>query len=185
MYTSAGLNDTLGLQLGARHTRHTPAHHRHRVVASRSARRAPVARRVTSAPVRTPTHHAAPTTTVSGAAGQLVQWINQARASHGLRSVGWNGTLASYSKSHSSSMAARGQLFHTGPSTLMSEGSHSCSCSTAGEIVGKGTSVRQVFDLFMSDASHRAVIMNSAFRYAGAGIVYSHGWYWVTVTFAG
>jgi uncharacterized protein YkwD len=82
-------------------------------------------------------------------------------------------------------MASRGQLYHTGPSILLSEAGHSCSCSTGGEIVGKGTSVRQVFDLFMADAAHRAVIMNSAFRYAGAGIVYSHGWYWVTVNFAG
>jgi uncharacterized protein YkwD len=115
----------------------------------------------------------------------MVSWVNQARANGGLRSVASNGTLASYARSHSESMAARGSLYHTNGTQLLSNGQHACSCNKAGEVVGKGSSVRQVFDLFMKDSAHRAVIMNSAFRYAGAGIVYSHGWYWITIQFAG
>jgi uncharacterized protein YkwD len=82
-------------------------------------------------------------------------------------------------------MAERGSLYHTSGSQLLSNAQHSCSCSWGGEVVGKGSSIHQVFDLFMADSAHRAVIMNSHFRYAGVGIVYSHGWYWVTVQFAG
>jgi uncharacterized protein YkwD len=81
-------------------------------------------------------------------------------------------------------MAADDQIYHTSRSQLASNARRACSCQLNGEIVGLGTSVRRVFDAFMAEPGHRAVIMNEDLRYLGVGVIYARGAYWVTVQFA-
>jgi uncharacterized protein YkwD len=116
----------------------------------------------------------------------MVSWINGARTTGGVRAVSWNGGLASSARAHSTSMVRRGSIFHSSRSQLWANMRRACSsCSYTGEVVGVGTSLRQVFGAFMASSSHRAVVMSGAFRYAGVGVVFSRGKYWVTVQFAG
>jgi uncharacterized protein YkwD len=158
-----------------------PRHPQRLRVASRSARRVPLHSQPTT--TRRTVH---PVSTRSVAGGEFASWINTARNDHGLRSLSYNATLASSARAHSSSMAANGSIYHSSHSQLWSNADRACSsCTTAGEIVGAGSSLRQVFDAFMADSVHRSVILDSRFRYFGVGIVYSRGSYWITEQFAG
>jgi uncharacterized protein YkwD len=149
--------------------------------ASRSVR-APLTRHHVSVS----THSAPAISSRSSAAAQIASMIEQARSQHGLRSLASNGTLVSSARSHSASMARDNQIYHSSRSELWGDAQRACSsCSDAGEIVGMGTSARQIFDAFMSSSTHRDVILNGSFRYFGMGVVYSRGAYWVTVQFAG
>ncbi|MFN2642937.1 MAG: CAP domain-containing protein [Actinomycetota bacterium] len=125
------------------------------------------------------------TTSYSSSAGLFASWINSSRQDHGLRSMSWNGALASTSRSHSASMASRRSLYHSSNSQLISNMKHACSCSYVGEVVGVGPSLRTIFTSFMRSSEHRSVILKRVFRYVGVGIVYARGVYWVTVQFAG
>jgi uncharacterized protein YkwD len=138
---------------------------------------------------RTVTVRRAPVVTsvsASSAASQMASMVNNVRASHGLRTLRWNNALASGSESHSRDMASQGRIYHSSQSQIWHNVDSGCSsCTDAGEVVGVGKSVRQVFDAFMASSEHRTVILDPAFRYFGVGIVYSRGSYWVTIQFAG
>ncbi|MGZ4206050.1 MAG: CAP domain-containing protein [Actinomycetota bacterium] len=164
---------------------------RRRVSVSRSFHRTiPVHRSVVR---RTTVRRVAPRRTVTSvytsratAASQMASLIESARKDHGLRALVGNSSLASSARAHSSQMAADDRLYHSSSSELWSDARRACgSCTTAGEIIGMGTSVRAIFDAFMADSTHRSEILNRAFRYFGVGVVYAHGAYWVTVQFTG
>jgi uncharacterized protein YkwD len=159
---------------------------RRSVVVSRSfhrtapavVRRAPVVQRLV--------RHRVTTSYSSSSASQMASMIESARSSHGLRILGYNSSLASSSRAHSAAMARDDRLYHSSQSELWADAGRACgSCTTAGEIIGMGTSVRQIFNAFMADSVHRSEILNRSFRYFGVGVVYARGAYWVTVQFAG
>lgn len=67
--------------------------------------------------------------------------------------------------SSASRQAANGAIAHTSLSGLTSI------CSTAGEIVGAGSSVEVVFDLFLQSAHHRELLLSSLWTAMGTGAV--------------
>jgi hypothetical protein len=77
-----------------------------------------------------------------------------------------------------SRMAARGALEHMSLAGLTSI------CSAAGEIVGAGTSVGLIFDLFMKSDQHRPLLLSSAWTAMGtAAVTGGDGKIYVSVVF--
>jgi uncharacterized protein YkwD len=83
---------------------------------------------------------------------------------------------------HSQQMAKAGRIFHT-----VSLGSKLTfvSWSVAGENVGAGGSMRDLFDAFMKSDAHRQNILGRGFRRVGVGVYAHDGFLWVTLIFVG
>jgi len=180
------IDDHAQIRAAAQFERRETVHHttsRHRVHTTVRA----LPRRVVTATVQHHTVRRAPVvSSASSAASQMASMVNNVRAQHGLRTLQWNSALASGARAHSEEMAQDGRIYHSSNAQVWHNVDQGCSsCKNAGEVVGMGTSVRQVFNAFMASSEHRTVILDPAFRYFGVGIVYSRGAYWVTIQFAG
>jgi uncharacterized protein YkwD len=107
--------------------------------------------------------------------------INRVRAHYGLHALAFNQSLRDSATGHSDSMVANHYFAHEGPggsvdSRITRTGYlHRASAFTVGENIGGGRGRRYgspmaVFEDWMHSASHRANILDPAYRDVGVGI---------------
>lgn len=108
---------------------------------------------------------------------RMLEKINYARASHGLRPLRLSADLSAAARTHSTSMANSSLLFHTPTLTSL------CCWRAIAENVGYGSSVWDVHRALMHSAPHRANILDSRMRQVGIGIIVRNGNLWVTEIF--
>ncbi len=81
-------------------------------------------------------------------------------------------------------MMKKGYLYHTSDSYLRYE-LRNYTWSVAGENVGRGGSMKAIFDAFMASQTHRDNILYRGFRSVGVGVVWNGATGYVTLTFMG
>jgi uncharacterized protein YkwD len=122
-----------------------------------------------------------------GAAGAIVDAMNQDRAAAGLGGLSYNDQLAGSGQAWSGTIANGGSLFHQNLSSLLSQPAWG-GYRTLGEnlLVGPGAmSAGQMETAWMNSPGHRANILNGSFTMVGVGITQSGGRVWVAVEFGG
>ena len=113
----------------------------------------------------------------------LLAWVNQARAAHGVKPLEATWKLWRLSRDHSLAMQDDGDLYHS--SNLSGKLSFT-SWSTYGENVGVGVDARGLFKAFMKSEGHRRNILNRDFHKVGIGFARDgRGILWVTMIFYG
>ncbi len=118
---------------------------------------------------------------VSAREKKLFHKINNARQTHGRKTLDLSVKISKMARNHSEKMAKQGKL------------SHSClSCKFQGwnwdalaENVGTGPGVKAVHKKFMSSPGHRSNILGTQYHKVGVGIVQGKGKLWVTEIFYG
>lgn len=121
---------------------------------------------------------AATTATASSIEGQLLAWVNDARAQRGLRALRTNTAIVDFAGSRAAHMASTGVMAF--PSCL------SCSLTNAGiqyynygEIISWSSynwgseAAQSIFNGWKQSSSHWAKLMSSTFNYIGIGIAYA------------
>ena len=108
--------------------------------------------------------------------------MNQDRANSQVGSLELDAQLSRYARGHSEQMASRGQLFHTAnlPARLQGRQWH-----VAGENVGVGPAIDDVYQAFMSSPPHRRNILRKDFDHTAIGVSEQGGQVWVTLIFYG
>ena len=124
----------------------------------------------------------APTAAHASGAGTLAADVNAARASAGLRTLGYDGSLSAVAQSWANHMASHDQLAHN-PSTPSQIRS---GWSAWGENVGYTTtgSASALHAAFMASSEHRANILNRSFTSIGVGWATRNGHTYVAEVFA-
>ena len=122
------------------------------------------------------------TSQASDAESAFFNLLNQARAQAGLPAMQNDGALANTSRSWSSNMGSRDQLYHD-PNLAAAVSSVEPNWRSAGENVGVGYGVQQLHDAFMASPGHKANMMSTRFNRVGVGVVYVGTKIWVTVRF--
>jgi uncharacterized protein YkwD len=126
----------------------------------------------------------------NGVSQQIVALVNVERSRAGCGPVSADAALARAAQRHSADMAARDYFSHTSPDgTTFAERIRAAGYSggTIGENIAAGqTTAKAVMRNWMSSGSHRANILNCAYRDIGVGYATggSYGTYW-TQTFGG
>ncbi len=112
--------------------------------------------------------------------GQFQASINNWRGSNGLAALGRNGSLDAYARSWAKTIAASGSLSHSNIGSLLGP------WSTAGENVGFGGTVNQIFNALVASPGHNANMLNGSFTALGVGVyVDGAGTIWTAHIFAG
>ncbi len=106
--------------------------------------------------------------------------INNSRQNHGLSRLRLDPELSKVAKVHTKDMIQRGGLFHQSSSLL---DRRITNWALLGENVGRGSGVTSLHGAFMGSAPHRTNVLNSRFRYVGAGVLRRDGQMWVTIIF--
>jgi len=101
-------------------------------------------------------------------------WFNEARASAGRAPLGDDPAVDHVAFRWSDHLAATGDLQHN-PRYADEIFAARPEAMTAGEVVGRGSDPRPVFDEFMRSPAHRDVILGSAFTRATVGCVRDAG----------
>jgi len=120
---------------------------------------------------------------IGGDSWRLFKATNESRGRFDVPKLRLNRELSVIARRHSMAMARSGDLFHTGEVDVYL---HGIAWHTWGENVGY--TPRDVVSLqqaFMDSPSHRANILNRAFRQVAIGSVRVGGTLWVTVFFFG
>ncbi|HLB61557.1 MAG TPA: CAP domain-containing protein [Actinomycetota bacterium] len=114
---------------------------------------------------------------------QMLELINSARVSHGIRRLSFDRQLNHFAKAHSRDMEKKNKLFHSDSVSRYLPRSW----STWGENVGVGVTVRGLHQAFMDSDGHRHNVLNRGFDHVGIGFVKSpeKGILWVTIVFYG
>jgi uncharacterized protein YkwD len=125
---------------------------------------------------------APPVEALSPVEKKLVQRVNGARQSHGLRRLRVSAWLAKKAQGHSNRMARQGRLFHTRCLSCMFR---SRRWDKIGENVGVGNAVRQIHRAMMRSPAHRSNVLGRGFHHLGVGIRKNRRGLWVTEIFWG
>jgi hypothetical protein len=112
---------------------------------------------------------------------EFLRLLNQDRVAAGLPALVSDATLASTSRSWSSTMAAAGKIYHASNLGQIAE-SIEPAWQKIGENVGVGYDVGGLHTAFMNSPGHRDNIMGGYNR-VGIGVVHVDGKTWVTVRF--
>lgn len=123
---------------------------------------------------------AAPATAAADAAAgsRFVSLANDARAVDGLPALGVRSDLQAVARRHAVRMADEGRVFHN-PDLPDQVGGW----QRLGENVGKGPTVDEIHEAFMSSASHRRNILDGGFTEIGVGVEVRDGVIWVAEVF--
>lgn len=97
-------------------------------------------------------------------AARLAGLHDQKRSEHGLSALARVGDLTGDAQSHAREMASRGEIYHSGRTSNL-EGWYAL-----GENVGWGSSVDEIFSMFLDSPSHRANIVDRAWDSMGVGV---------------
>lgn len=130
-----------------------------------------------------PAPPAPPTPGIPAEAQQVVDLVNQERASAGCGALAVDSRLTSAAQGHASDMAERDYFSHESPegTTFVDRANAAGYPSPGGENIAKGqTSAAQVMDDWMNSSSHRANILNCDFTTIGVGVD-ENDWTWVQV----
>ena len=116
----------------------------------------------------------------------MLQWMNEARAAHGIRSLAADGAIHWIAVEWTDHMARSQKLAHN-PDYGTRIFNTRPEARTAGENVGRGTgSERGLFDAFMASSGHRAKILGAEYSHATvACAVDGGGQLWATMNFWG
>ncbi|MEC4017845.1 CAP domain-containing protein [Streptomyces sp. H27-D2] len=129
---------------------------------------------------------AAPVAT--GEVARILQLVNKERATAGCRPLSADARLNRAAQSYTDSMAATGELSHTGPDGVeLPERVKRVgfTWSAVGENIARGqTSAESVMDSWMKSPGHRANILNCDYRDLGVGVHRGDGGPWWTQDFA-
>ena len=121
---------------------------------------------------------AAPAASLDRREQSLATMTNSTRLWHDVPRLVGRARLKAAAERQSLRMAKSGRLFH---GSLAWTSGRRC----WGQNVGKGPTIRAVFQAFMRSADHRANMLDRCYRRAGYGVVKARGAVWVTVNFAG
>ena len=113
---------------------------------------------------------------------QMLRMMNGARSDHDVARLKLEDGLVHTARRHSEAMAAKGYIFHT--ASLASK-LRKVTWRIAGENVGAGGTVEDLFNAFMASDGHRRNILRSSFKHVGIGMVKRDGFLWVTLMFYG
>jgi uncharacterized protein YkwD len=116
------------------------------------------------------------------ARAKVLALVNRYRQQHGLAKLRENKAVDRTARRHSATMASQRRLFHSADLQSKLRTHHP---STWGENVGMGPSVWRVFKAWTRSSEHRANMLNRRFDHVGIGVVFSHGYYWITTIFYG
>ena len=138
----------------------------------------PAGARAASCPAATTTVSATPPAAVEAGIACLV---NAERAARGLAAVGHDDALAVSAQRHAADMTGRGYFAHVSPTggtvdkRARRAGYLTAPCWVLGEDLGwappEAATAQAVVDAWMDSPSHRAVILDPAFRDIGIGLV--------------
>ena len=112
---------------------------------------------------------------------KVVELVNQARKSNGLKALTINWELARVARYKSQDMHDKHYFSHTSPTygspfTMMKN--FGITYRTAGENIAMGyTTPQSVFDGWMNSSGHRANILNAGYTQIGVGF-FEEGYYW-------
>lgn len=111
-------------------------------------------------------------------ASTMLQQINAARASQGLRAVHLYRPLNRSSKSYAAYLARRGVMVHA---SNPARGAH---VGYVGEILGSTTGTDSapaaILQAWLASPVHRPILLDGRYRYVGIGVRHgSAGWIWV------
>ena len=116
-------------------------------------------------------------TTASSAESSVIGWINAARKSHGLVGLRYDAKLATISGLRASRMASKNVMSHTVGGNLAAQlDAYNVNWFRYGEDIGWSTaswplgSAKAIFNMWMSSAPHRALILSDRFNYIGVGL---------------
>lgn len=104
---------------------------------------------------------------------KLEALVNEARAAVGLSPLAPRDRLNRIAERHSRRMVDSGVLFHSDLGKTLPG-------TPAAEVVGFGSSVGAVFTELMASGVHRDILLGSAWRKTGLGVVRGGGRVWVT-----
>ena len=112
--------------------------------------------------------------------------VNDRRDNNGRDRLSWDLALARVARHHTIKMAANGDIFHN----LEHNGTHITKWSGLGEVIGRVShkdtdqqSVMSLVNALMASDAHRSIILDSSWKYLGAGTVKGKDYLWVTVIF--
>lgn len=117
---------------------------------------------------------------------QVLNLVNQERASAGCQPVRADGQLASLARDHSADMAARGFFDHTDPdgNSPWDRAEARGIDNMGGENIARGqASAESVMKAWMDSPGHRANILNCDFKTLGVGAHFAQGGPWWTQAF--
>lgn len=109
-----------------------------------------------------------------------VDLVNRARASAGLRPVGWDDTLGDKARAWAQHLADAQALSHSSVASGASPGWHYLA-----ENVGVAGDVEGAQQAFMGSSSHRKNILDGRFTSMGVGIVWRNNEMWIVQEFRG
>ncbi|HEX2234906.1 MAG TPA: CAP domain-containing protein, partial [Actinomycetota bacterium] len=124
---------------------------------------------------------AAQDVTATGAARQLLDEINAARAGDGRAALDRDLDLETVADKHVREMVAADRLFHTRNQVL---GRRVTNWEILAESIGVGPSVSALMDAFMSSAVDRRNLLDPAFEHVGVAARPQGSRLWVTVLFS-
>jgi len=119
------------------------------------------------------------TSTASSMATQVLGWVNQARASKGLRPLRAWSTLSSVATYRAGKMASAGVLSHSIAGSLSSQlSAKGVTAWSTGEDIGVTTyawgssAATSLFTMWRNSPTHWAILMSSRYNYIGLGFAY-------------
>jgi len=98
---------------------------------------------------------------------QMMRKINRARTRRDRRALKPSKAVGYQARKHSREMRSSGELFHSELGETLGD----LSWSVAGETVGRGGSMKDIFRAFMHSPPHKKVLMMGKFRRMGVGVV--------------
>lgn len=111
-----------------------------------------------------------------------LMWMqNKVRRARGLQPMRWRRSLSAIARSHSRTMRAAGDIFHS----TLSGPIERFRWSIAGENVGVGPTIGSLYQAFMNSPGHRANILHRSYNRQGVGVVLDGSTIYVTIVFMG
>lgn len=133
---------------------------------------------VPEAPTKPETPPAGGETALNPQEQQLLNLVNSERANRGLAPLRLDAQLTQLARRKSQDMIDLNYFAHESP-TFGSTGdvlkAAGIKFSLAAENIGKGGSVKGIFDAFMNSSGHRSKIVDSRYILTGIGVIYKPG----------
>ncbi len=101
---------------------------------------------------------------------ELLAALNRHRSAAGLAPLQLQGDIHGYARRHAADMAAAGRIWHGNVSAHAPAG-----WRRLGEAVASAETVQGLADAIMGSPSHRALVLDRGFQWAGSGVAAGHG----------
>lgn len=137
-------------------------------------------------PPATDSSSSTPASSASAMQQEMLQYVNEARASQGLASLTLDTALCNGAYLKSKDMADNNYFSHTSPtygSPFNMMNSLGIKYNTAGENIAKHVSVKGAHDAFMNSPGHKANILGAQYHKVGFGFMQEGSYLYVTQWF--